>query len=190
MVAACVVLRSSGDAPDVVVCAPDTVVAAKARLIAIEINQVQGKHRTLIQSFNEKPCALERAKRVYQNEILAQYSYYAPETYPAHSSTFVPLNFEAANIIDNRLAPAVDVRPGTIADTVACARYVHHIAASVRSRHPVVRLLIGNHEDAVVRRAQAGQRVAQPGSTVWLAGYNRIAQCKAATRRYPHEIVG
>src|ERR1700722_6028973 len=72
---------------------------------------------------------------------------------PAHSLSLVPLSFEATNIIDNRLAPAVDMRPGAIADTVSCARYIHHIAASVRSRHPVVRLLIGDYDDAVIRRA-------------------------------------
>src|ERR1700679_1847885 len=98
-----------------------------------------------------------------------------------HSSLLVSLDFEAANVIDNRLAPAIDVRPGAIADTIARTRYVDHVAACLRRRHTVMRLLIGDHDDAVIRRAQAGQRVAQLCSTVRLAGYNRIAQRKAAT---------
>jgi hypothetical protein len=63
---------------------------------------------------------------------------------PAHSSVSrVCLNFEAAEVIDNCLAPAIDVRPGAVAHAVPGTRYVDHVAASVRGRDTVVRLLIG-----------------------------------------------
>src|SRR5580704_705763 len=110
---------------------------------------------------------------------------------PAHSLVnCISLNFEAANVIDHRLTPAIDVRPRAIANAVLRARYVDHVTAAVRRRYTVVRLLIGDNDDAVILIAQAAQSMAQLRSTVGLAGYNRITQSKATTRRYPQQFVG
>jgi hypothetical protein len=84
---------------------------------------------------------------------------------PAHSSVGVCLDFEAADVIDDCLAPAIDVRPGAIADAVPGTRYVDHIAASIRRRDTVVRLLIGDNDDAVIRLAQAAQSITKAGQT-------------------------
>jgi hypothetical protein len=75
---------------------------------------------------------------------------------PAHSSVIcVPLTFKVTQVIDNCLAPAIDVRPGAIADAISRTCHVDHIAAAMRRRDTVVRLLVGDHDDAVICFAQA-----------------------------------
>src|ERR1700734_290382 len=54
---------------------------------------------------------------------------------PAHRSTSVGLNFEAANVIDDCLAPAVNVRPGAVADAIPRTGYVDYVAAASGCRH-------------------------------------------------------
>jgi hypothetical protein len=44
-----------------------------------------------------------------------------------------------------------------------------------------VRLLVGDNQDAVIRRAQAAQCMAQLRRAVGLTGYNRIAQSEATS---------
>src|ERR1700722_14609854 len=108
---------------------------------------------------------------------------------PAHRSASVGLNFEAANVIDDCLAPAVNMRPGAIAHAILRTGYVDYITATTRRWYTIVRLLIGNHDDAVIRIAYLAEGVAQLCSTVRLAGYNRITQSEAATRWYPNQVV-
>ena len=109
---------------------------------------------------------------------------------PAHSSVIcVRLTFKATQVIDDCLTPAIDVRPGAIADAVPRTCHVDYITAAMWRRYTVVRLLVGDHDDAVIRIAQAPESMAKLRSTVGLAGYDRIAQSKATTRRHPDQLV-
>src|SRR5579859_7588813 len=110
---------------------------------------------------------------------------------PAHSSaSCVRLKLKAAQVIENCLAPAVDMRPVAITDAIPRTCHVDHIAVAMRCWNTVVRLLVRDDDNAVVRLAQAPQSMAELRSTVGLAGDNRVTQSKAATGRYPNQFVG
>src|SRR6185312_9925729 len=49
-----------------------------------------------------------------------------------------------ADVLNHRFAPAIDVRPGAVADTVAGAGYVDHVSLAARRGDTVVRLLVGD----------------------------------------------
>lgn len=52
-----------------------------------------------------------------------------------------------ANALDNSLAPAVDVRPRAVADTVLVAGYVEHVAAPARARYSIMCLFVCDNND-------------------------------------------
>jgi hypothetical protein len=95
---------------------------------------------------------------------------------PAHSSLCVYLALKAAKVIDNCLTPAIDMRPDAIPHAVPCTRYVHHIPTAVWRRHAVVRLLVGDNRDAVIR-PRAGCWV--HGPTAFHRGADRIQSHRA-----------
>jgi hypothetical protein len=111
--------------------------------------------------------------------------------YPAHSSvSCVGLGFKGTQVIDDCLTPAIDVGPGAVADAVLCACYVDYVATAMRCRDAVVRLLVGDDDDAVIRLSEAPQSMAELRPPVGLAGDDRIAQSKAATSRYTNQLIG
>jgi hypothetical protein len=67
---------------------------------------------------------------------------------PAIRSLRRPL--QRADVLDDRLAPAVDVRPLAIANAVLVAGHVDHVALAARRGHRVVRLLVGDDDQAIV----------------------------------------
>ena len=81
------------------------------------------------------------------------------------------------------LAPAIDVRPCAVAHAVASAGDVDHVASATWRTDTIVRLLIGQHNDAILRLGGGIECRTEPGSAVTLACLHRIAQGKATTRR-------
>src|ERR1700747_64388 len=92
-----------------------------------------------------------------------------------------------ADVLEDGLAPAVDVDPRTVPDTVAGAGHVNHVAGAARGGDAVVRLLVRDDDDAVVRsvlRLVYGiQRLTQVGARVRLAGVHGVAQGEATAGR-------
>src|SRR5580700_2814314 len=88
------------------------------------------------------------------------------------------------DVFNDGLAPAIDVRPGAVAYSVAIAGHVDHISAStLRRGNAVVRLLVSNNNEAVAVLAQFIQRTAELRASMRLAVHNGIAQGEATTRR-------
>ena len=96
------------------------------------------------------------------------------------------------DVLDDRLAPAVDVRPLAVADAVLVAGHVDHVALALRRGHRVVRLLVGDDDQAVVLLAScSATRPPCPAACRCAAGcVDGIAQGKAPTRRHLDELVG
>jgi len=90
---------------------------------------------------------------------------------------------ELADVVDDGLAPAVDVGPGAVADAVAGGGYVDDVALAAGCADAVVRLLVGDDDDAVVGFAHGIERGPEHGSVVTLAPLHRVAQGEAAARR-------
>lgn len=91
-------------------------------------------------------------------------------------------SFELADVVDDSFAEAVDMDPWAVADSVAGAGYVDHVASSARCGDTVVRLLVGDDDDAVVWLADGVERGAEHGSAVRLRELHRVAQGKATAR--------
>ena len=66
--------------------------------------------------------------------------------------------FELADVVDDGFAESVDVRPRAVAYSVAAAGYVDHVALAARCGDAIVRLLVGDDDDAVVRLADGVER--------------------------------
>lgn len=66
-----------------------------------------------------------------------------------------------ADVLEDGLAPAVDVDPRTVANTIAGAGDVNHLTATAGRGDPIVRLLVRNDDDAVIRITHAIQRLTQ-----------------------------
>src|ERR1700744_1887373 len=85
--------------------------------------------------------------------------------------------FSGTDVFNDGLAPAIDVRPRAIAHTIAVAGYVHHISAPIlRRRHMVVRLLVGNYNEAIATLTQFVQRTAKLRASMRLAVHDSVAQ--------------
>src|SRR5437016_1224772 len=57
---------------------------------------------------------------------------------------------QRADVLNDRLAPAVNVRPLAVADAVLVAGHIDHIALALRRGYSVVRLLVGDNDQAIV----------------------------------------
>src|SRR5947209_20266436 len=92
---------------------------------------------------------------------------------------------QRADVLHDRLAPSIDVVPRAVTHAVLEAGHVDHVPAALRRRHLVVRLLIGDHNEAVILFAAVkfSDRAAKIGATVRLAVIDGVAQREAATRR-------
>src|SRR5579871_2209352 len=99
---------------------------------------------------------------------------------------------QRADVLDHRLAPAVDVRPLAVADAVLVAGHVDHIALAARRWHRVVRLLVGDDDQAIVAvlLIQLSDCLTELSAVVTLRLVDRVAQSKAATRRHFDQRVG
>ena len=88
-------------------------------------------------------------------------------------------SLKRCNVVDDGLAPAVNVHPCSVSNAILVRGDVYHIALAVGCRDTVMRLLIGDDDDAVVLstalRLNVRHRRAEIGSTVRLACFQRIA---------------
>jgi hypothetical protein len=55
-------------------------------------------------------------------------------------------SLQFTDVVDDRLAPTVDVDPLPVANAVSVAGHIDHVALSKRRNNPVVRLLIADHD--------------------------------------------
>ena len=86
-----------------------------------------------------------------------------------------------ANVLEHRFAPAINVDPRTVADTVAGAGDVNYVAAATRGGDAVVRLLV---PDAVIPMKIVSDLVSAPISAgeFFVASIPRM-RFKAKNRR-------
>src|SRR5262249_4164746 len=84
------------------------------------------------------------------------------------------------------------MRPLAITDSVVVARDVDYEALAIGCGHSITRLLVGDHDQTVVRflTVQFLDRLAEMRSVVALRRVNGIAQSKPTPRRHLDEIVG
>ena len=83
-----------------------------------------------------------------------------------------------ADVVDDGLTPSIDVDPGSVTNTVLSRGDVDHVSAVAGCGDAVVRLLVGDDDEAVVVRhliVHGGERCTQVGSEVLLAGLHRVA---------------
>src|SRR5580698_4128900 len=71
------------------------------------------------------------------------------ETPPPPRSLSRRRPLQRADVLDNRLSPAVDVRPLAVANAVLVAGHVDHVTFTLRPRHGVVRLLVSDRDQAI-----------------------------------------
>src|SRR5258708_9755571 len=90
---------------------------------------------------------------------------------------------ELADVVDDGLAEAVDVHPRAVAYAVAGGGNVNHVALAAWGGDAVVRLLIGDDDDAVVALVNSVKCGTQVSCLVRLARLHRIAQSESAPRR-------
>src|SRR5882724_12702186 len=95
-----------------------------------------------------------------------------------------------ADVLDHRIAPAVDMHPLAVTHSVLEAGHVDHVATRLGVRHGVVRLLVRDHDQAVVLLVNLTQCLAQVRSAVRLAGVESVTQSEPLPCRYPHQLVG
>src|SRR3984957_10370610 len=101
-----------------------------------------------------------------------------------------PNHLNRPDVLNDGLAPAIDVRPRAVAHSVTVAGYVHHIPATIlRSGHVVVRLLVGNHNEAVATLTQFVQRTTKLRASMRLAVHDGVAQGEATTCRHCGERI-
>src|SRR6476660_8570178 len=55
-----------------------------------------------------------------------------------------------ADVLDHRITPAIDVHPLAVAHAILEAGHVDHVATRLRVWHCIVRLLVRDHDQAVV----------------------------------------
>src|SRR6185312_3072130 len=108
----------------------------------------------------------------------------------AQSGSDSGYGLKLADVLNHRFAPAIDVRPCAVADTVAGAGYVDHVSLAARRGNAVVRLLVGDHDDPVVGLTHHVQCASEVRATVRLADLHRVAQSEAAPRGNEDSIRG
>src|SRR5258708_18552546 len=102
---------------------------------------------------------------------------------PGHSVLRRPGVLELADVVDDGLAEAVDVHPRAVAYAVAGGGNVNHVALAAWGGDAVVRLLIGDDDDAVVALVNSVKCGTQVSCLVRLARLHRIAHSESAPRR-------
>jgi hypothetical protein len=75
---------------------------------------------------------------------------------------------ELADVVEDGPAEAVDVHPRAVPDTVAGRGYVDHVALAARSANTVVRLLVGDDDDAVAALVHSVEGSTEVSSLVQL----------------------
>ena len=80
------------------------------------------------------------------------------------------------DVLNDRLGPAIDVRPLAVAHAVLVRRHVDHVPVSLRLRNRVMRLFVGDNDQAVVAVFRlVCRRVVNP-RTPWRDIRNRYRQ--------------
>src|SRR6266851_3101792 len=93
-----------------------------------------------------------------------------------------------ADVLDDRLAPSIDVHPAPVTNAVLVAGHVDHVTTRLRAGHGVVRLLVGQHDQTIVVLVELAHGLAQVSSTVRLAGVDRVTQRESRTVRDPDTV--
>lgn len=56
---------------------------------------------------------------------------------------------QLANVLNYRFAPAIDMRPRSVANAVLGACHVDHVSLALGRGNNIIRLLVGRHDDSI-----------------------------------------
>src|SRR5262245_38701657 len=100
--------------------------------------------------------------------------------------------FERSHVLDDGFAPTVDVHPLSVTDPVTVAGYVDDVAFAARGGNRIVRLLVGDDQEAVVALllVKLADGFTHLRAVVRLAGVDGIAHRETAARGHFNQFVG